>query len=171
MSDAAMEAPEAPAGERVTIRQFRPGDVEGLLALEARCYPPERRMHYGTLRPLLEDPAAALLVIEGGAADAARVCGGLIVRRDAEQLTVVALSIDPDYRRLGLGRRLMDWARLACLAAGLPALGVPLEAENAAGAAFLASLGFSPAPDGAPYFTGPEDGRLWRKPAASQEPP
>jgi len=170
MSETGAAAPPG-APERVTIRQFRPDDVEGLLSLDARCYPPERRMHYALLRPLLEDPAAALLVIESGTPAASTLRGALIVRRDAGQMTVVTLSIDPEYRRLGLGRRLMEWAQLACAAASLPALGVPLEAENGAGAAFLAALGFGPAEDGAPYFNGPEDGRLWRKPVTIAEKP
>jgi hypothetical protein len=36
-----------------------------------------------------------------------------------------------------------------------------VEAENAAGAAFLLAQGFTPAPDGGPFFTAPEDGSLW----------
>jgi ribosomal protein S18 acetylase RimI-like enzyme len=88
-----------------------------------------------------------------------------------ERLMLISLLVDPDYRRLGLGRKLAEQARRVAQARALKALAMPVEAENATGAAFLGALGFTPLDHGAPFFVAPEDGRLWSLSLASLETP
>ncbi len=162
-ADSQESLPEAPATEDLVIREFRADDVDGVFFLEQQCYAPPAAMTYPQLRALLKDPAVATLVLVGESGAVPRMVGATIVRREPElqRLTMISLMIDPEYRRLGLGRLLLQRAQRAAAAAGLTAVAAPLEAENAPGAAFLRAQGFLPGADGAPFFSGPEDGTLW----------
>jgi ribosomal protein S18 acetylase RimI-like enzyme len=155
------------------IREFQADDIDGLFFLEQRCFEPPFAMDYPQLRALLKDPAIATLVIVGQAGDVPRMVGALLVRREPAQarLVMISLLVDPDYRRLGLGGRLAHWAQRAAAAAGLASVAMPVEAENAAGAAFLLAQGFAPGPDGSPFFSGPEDGTLWHRAVSPAETP
>jgi ribosomal protein S18 acetylase RimI-like enzyme len=160
---AAAPATPSPTAERLTIREFRADDIDGLFFLEQQCYPRPLAMSYPQLRALLKEPGIATLVIVGEDGHRPRMVGALTVRpeREQERLVVVSLMVEPEYRRLGLGRRLAERARRAARALGLAAVAVPLEAGNETGAAFLQALGFSPAEHGAPFFATPEEGRVW----------
>jgi ribosomal protein S18 acetylase RimI-like enzyme len=166
-------ASEAPAIEDLVIREFQADDVDGLFFLEQRCYAAPLAMAYAQLRALLKDPAIATLVTVGETEGAPRMVAALIVRQEPAQqrLIVVSLMVDPDYRRVGLGRRLAAWAQRAAAVAGLPGVAVPLEAENGGGAAFLKALGFAPAESGVPFFNGPEDGAVWHRAVSAGEAP
>jgi len=171
MSEGTAAPPAETQREALTIREFRLEDIDGLFILEQRCYDGTLAMTYPQLRTLLKDSGIATLVVVGETDGKPRMAGALIVKREAEaqRMMVVSLMVDPDYRRLGLGARLAGWSVRLAAAAGLPAVALPLEAENAPGAAFLRAQGFAPAESGAPFFTGPEDGTLWVRPA--QEAP
>ncbi|HEX7926992.1 MAG TPA: GNAT family N-acetyltransferase [bacterium] len=153
----------ASAQETLTIREFQADDIDGLFFLEQRCYGGELAMKYPQLRALLKDPAVATLVVVGEAEGQPRMAAALLVKPEAEQgrLMVVSLNVDPDYRRVGLGRELIGRAQRVAAAQKLPALAMPVEAENVDGAAFLKAMGFTPAEQGAPFFVAPEDGHVW----------
>lgn len=169
--DAAPEQAPPPEPEQLTLREFQADDIDGLFFLEQRCYEGALAMSYQQLRALLKDPGVATLVLVGKVEDAPRMVAALTVKPEAEQgrLMIVSLNVDPDYRRLGLARQLAERARRAAAQLKLAAVAMPVEAENAPGAAFLKAVGFEPAEDAKPYFTGPEDGTLWR--LAVESPP
>jgi ribosomal protein S18 acetylase RimI-like enzyme len=153
----------------VTIRPFRPQDLDGLFVLDYRCYAPEYRFGYQQLLLTLQQADVTALVIEGERPG--DVIGGMIVRGDpvARQAAVVSLMVEPDYRRLGLGKRLLDWARGYARSSGWQAVVVPLERSNAAGAAFLVAQGFADTGAAQPYYAAPEVGSLWRLPLDEAE--
>ncbi len=93
------------------------------------------------------------------------IVGGLLLKWDIEGARVVILSVmvEPGFRRVGLGRRLIGWAERIAQARRLPELLAPLEAENPAGAAFLGAMGFSREPGAPPFFADPAGGDLWRR--------
>jgi ribosomal protein S18 acetylase RimI-like enzyme len=152
-----------PEPEALTIRDFQADDIDGLLFLEHRCYAGPLAMTYPQLRALLKDPAIATLVVVGEVEGAPRMVAALLVKPEVEQarLMIVALNVDPDYRRLGLGRRLAERARRVAEVLKVPAIAMPVEAENVDGAAFLKAMGYVPAEQSAPFFVAPEDGHLW----------
>jgi len=178
----------------VLIRPFRPDDWDGVFLLDQACFVPPYRLEYPRLRALVEDPTVAVLVIEaredpppeGDAAaerpvgeaepDPYAVVGGLLLKHDqqAARLVVISVMIDSGFRRVGLGRKLIAWAERIARSRTLRELLAPLEAENSAGAAFLAALGFACEPGAPPFFADPAGGHLWRRPvtapAADAEP-
>ena len=154
---------ETAARETLTLREFQADDIDGLLFLEHRCYDGARAMTYPQLRALLKDPAVATLVVVGETDGVPRMVAALLVKPEAEQgrLMIISLNVEPDYRRVGLGRTLVERARRVAAARKLGSVAMPVEAENVDGAAFLKAMGFAPAEQSAPFFVAPEDGHVW----------
>jgi len=176
--ESAAPSEAGPERESLTIREFQADDIDGLFFLEQRCYEAPFSMTYPQLRSLLKDPTVATLVVvgevtDGEGAGVPRMVAALIVKPEAEQgrLMILSLNVDPDYRRLGLGRRLAARARIAAENLKLPAAAMPVEAENTGGTAFLQAMGYAPAEVSQPYFVGPEDGQLWCLAIGPQESP
>ena len=53
------------------------------------------------------------------------------------------LAVQPLQRRLGIGRRLVEWLLESALTAGMASVHLELRADNAAGRRFYRALGFS----------------------------
>jgi GNAT superfamily N-acetyltransferase len=128
------------------IRHFMPGDIDALHFLLGDALPTAARPRFADLVSLLlaEDVAAMVAAV----ADVATVqlAGALVLRGDAAQSRVVVhlVAVHPDYRRLGLGRRLMT--RALAVARGNGWSSVICPAGNApAAAAFFLAMGFAPA--------------------------
>jgi len=156
---------------QVTIRPFRPEDLDGLFVLDYRCYAPAYRFGYQQLLLTMQQTDVTALVIEGERKG--DIVGGLIVRGNgtARQAAVVSLMVEPDFRRMGLGKRLLDWVVGFARRSGWEAVVVPLECDNAGGAAFLGAQGFTDTGTAQPYFASPEAGTLWRLPVEEAEEP
>ncbi|HUJ76661.1 MAG TPA: GNAT family N-acetyltransferase [bacterium] len=225
----------------VTIRAFRPDDLEALVLLDQICFAPAFRLEYPGLKALLEDPHVAVLVAaqepepepaqleqpeaaasaalsdeaapaaapgqpeeaaagpaaavaaapgvpatEGAGAEdgeesdeaeaeetssaaprpppAPPVVAGIFIKSEREppRLAIISLMVHPEFRRLGLGRRLVGWAQRMGAAFRAQELLAPLEVENAQGGLFLEALGFEHFPGEPPFFATPDQGSLWR---------
>ena len=97
----------------IVIRPFRPEDMDACFFLDRRCHPPELQIEYSRMyRTMLDGRVTALVAAEDMEEQAAPIIGCLVLRGDEElgDLTLLALTVDPDFRRLGLARRLLDWA-------------------------------------------------------------
>jgi ribosomal protein S18 acetylase RimI-like enzyme len=141
--------------------------VVGEMAVDEQSVGEAAAGEQATGEPAVSEPAG------GEKRGTPRMVAALIVKPEAEQgrLMLVSLNVDPDYRRLGLGRRLAGRARRVAESLRLPAAVMPVEAENTGGAAFLQAMGYAPAELSAPFFTGPEDGSLWCLSIPSPESP
>ncbi len=148
----------------VVIREFRTADIDGLFALDYRCYKPPYRFGYQQMLLTLQDKRVSSMVIENE--EEQEIVGGLIVRSDpaGKQVAIVSLMVDREYRRHGLGRRLVAWGEKLARAGEWDALVAPLETGNAAGKAFLEACGFAISAISAPWFNSPAEGELWRLP-------
>lgn len=146
----------------VLIRPFRPIDLDGLFVLDYRCYAAPYRFGYQQLLLTLQQSDVTTLVIQGE--QEGDVVGGLIVRGNAglRQLAIVSLMIAPEFRRMGLGSRLLDWAVEYARRSRWLAVTVPVETRNEGAMAFLGAKGFEDSGVGQPYFPAPEIGTLWR---------
>lgn len=154
----------------VVIRQFRPADLDGLFVLDYRAYPPAYRFGYVQLSHTLNDKHVSAVVIEGERQG--DLVGGLIVRADPEArlAAVVSLTIEPEYRRHGLGARLLDWAVRYAEASGWLRVVVPLERSNEGAAIFLTAAGFEDSGLFEPYYHSAGEGTLWRLNLKSEQP-
>ncbi len=146
----------------VVIREFRTADIDGLFALDYRCYKPPYRFGYQQMLLTLQDKHVSSMVIENE--EEQEIVGGLIVRSDpaSKQVAVVSLMVDRDYRRHGLGRRLVAWGEKLARAGEWGALVAPMETGNEAGKAFLEACGFEISAISAPWFNSSSEGKLWR---------
>ena len=154
----------------VLIRQYRPADLDGLFVLDYRAYPPAYRFGYSQLAHTLHDKRVSAVVIEGEREG--DLVGGLIVRADPEArlAAVVSLTVEPDYRRHGLGTRLLDWAVRYAEASAWLRVVVPLERGNEGAAAFLTAAGFEDSGLSQPYYHSAGEGTLWRLNLKTEQP-
>ena len=149
----------------VAIRPFRPDNWDGVFRLDRACFEPPYRLEYPRLRALIEDPGITVMVIEARDGDETAIVGSLMAKHEvaAGRLVLIGIMVDPGFRLAGLGRRLAGWAERIARARSLGELLAPLEAENEAGAAFLAALGFTREPGVLPFFDDPAGGNVWRR--------
>jgi ribosomal protein S18 acetylase RimI-like enzyme len=93
-------APETP------IRPAREDELSGVLRLwqEANVTPPSATDSIEGLSRLIREPDALLLV----AVVNARIVGSVIGGWDGWRGNIYRLAVTPEYRRMGIGRRLVD---------------------------------------------------------------
>ncbi|MBI4081147.1 MAG: GNAT family N-acetyltransferase [Candidatus Lambdaproteobacteria bacterium] len=153
------------------IRPFRATDFDRLYFLEQRCHAPAFRMAYQHLLATLLDEHAAALVAEVEQPEGPPLAAALVVRaaQGAATLEIVTLMVDEAFRRLGIARRMMEWALRLAEAQGRHEVSVALEAGNGAGAAFLRATGFAPSDRPNACFPDPAQGALWLR--TLPEPP
>src|SRR5437016_7145748 len=117
-------------------------DVAAVIALWQRC---------GLTRPW-NDPAADIALARRkqnstvlvGRADGTIVATAM-VGHDGHRGWVYYVAVDPDRRKQGLGRAIMDAAEARLRAAGLPKLQLLVRRENAQAGAFYRSIGYEEA--------------------------
>lgn len=97
------------------LRPAEPADVAGVLAFWRESAAPTSTDSLEALTTLLaRDPEALIVAQDGGT-----IVGSVIAGWDGWRGSIYRLAVDPAYRRLGLGGRLLDAAetRLASLGA------------------------------------------------------
>lgn len=84
------------------------------------------------------------MVIEVQEAYPVQLAGVAVFKEDtrAAQVDLLLLVVDPDYRQLGLGRRLLDWAVRFGRGQGLNSLVFQHQRMDAEATPFLESVGF-----------------------------
>ena len=132
-----MNAPAPVAA--LAIADIADADVEAVIALWQRC---------GLTRPW-NDPAADIAlarrdphstVLIGRAAGA--MVATAMVGHDGHRGWVYYVAADPEHRKKGFGRAVMDAAEAWLRAAGLPKLQLMVRRENAQAGAFYQSIGY-----------------------------
>lgn len=123
----------------LVVRDLVDADIPAVFDLWRRC---------GLLRPWndpLEDiricrtsgHGAILVATRDGA-----ILGACMTGHDGHRGALYYLAGDPDHRREGVGRRLVEAAEAWCRARGVPKLNLLVRRENTAVLAFYEALGF-----------------------------
>ncbi|WP_424135265.1 GNAT family N-acetyltransferase [Roseomonas chloroacetimidivorans] len=118
-----------------SLRPVLPADVPDLVALHARAFPPPERWGSTAIK--------AMLALEGafGFRAAPGAQGFILARAVAEEAEILTLAVDPDCRRLRLGRRLLSAALAEAKRCGAACLFLEVSEANVAARALYAAAG------------------------------
>lgn len=136
------------AADDVVIAPMRLGDLDGVLAVEARSFPtPWSRQAF--VQELTENTHAHYLVARAGE----QVLGyaGMWVILDEAHVTNVA--VHPDWRGQGLGGRLMRALMALAVARGATRMTLEVRVSNRVAQALYTRLGFKPGGLRRGYYT------------------
>ena len=147
------------------IREFQKQDMDALYFLDQSCYPPEQRSSYKALLDMLLDRDCAALVAEEIGEDYVRVIAALIVQGDPwrSRLFIVSLMVKVEFRRLGIAKRLLDWAERLAQGFHCNTLLVRSPQGYGLGEVFLTANGFSAGADEEGNAPGGKQGILWKR--------
>ncbi|HSN18873.1 MAG TPA: ribosomal protein S18-alanine N-acetyltransferase [Gammaproteobacteria bacterium] len=119
------------------IRPAVERDIDSLLPIEHRCFHHDRLTRLDFHRALKAKSAVLLTAEEGGT-----VLGYALLKVRGRQAHLESLAVDPDARRLGLGRALLRAAEEASLARGALHMRLEIREDNPAAYALYQSLGY-----------------------------
>jgi len=100
------------------------------------------------LRAIRGRETLAVVAAEGGrpaaspAAGRGTLTGFAIMEFGDERAHLVLLAVRPSHRRLGIGRRLLEWLLESARCAGMASVHLELRAANDAGRRFYRAMGF-----------------------------
>jgi [ribosomal protein S18]-alanine N-acetyltransferase len=115
----------------------------------------------------LRSPIALVAVARA----AERVAGFGIMHYGDDDAHLDLLGVDHDYRREGLGRRLVEWLEKPALVAGVSAVFLEVRASNHGAQAFYERLGYRTLAQIARYYQGRESAiRMGRELGCWDEP-
>jgi ribosomal protein S18 acetylase RimI-like enzyme len=86
----------------------------------------------------------------------ARVVGFAVMRYGDDVAHLNLLAVEPEHRRRGVARRMMDWLEETALTAGTFIIGLELRATNEAAFAFYSRLGYRELGRVSGYYQGVE---------------
>jgi ribosomal protein S18 acetylase RimI-like enzyme len=131
--------------ENITLRLAQPSDARQI-ALMSRdliesglgwTWNPQR------VENALKNRDTLTLVASERSRNVERVVAFAIMQFGDEHAHLALLAVQPAHRRLGLGRRMMDWLVESAYAAGIAAIHLELRASNQAARRFYRTLGFN----------------------------
>jgi ribosomal-protein-alanine N-acetyltransferase len=85
-----------------------------------------------------------------------RIAGFAIMRFGYEEAHLDLLAVKPDYRRVGVGRMLIEWLEESALVAGVSIIYLEVRAGNAGAQRFYESLGYRRVRQLQGYYRGAE---------------
>jgi ribosomal-protein-alanine N-acetyltransferase len=118
-----------------------PGDAAILATMSRELVETGLRWTYRPprMRALLRDPDVIALV----ARDDTRPVGFAIMRMGDDRARLVLLAVDPERRRFGIARRMLEWLAASAAIAGTASIHVELRAGNVAAQTLYESAGFA----------------------------
>ncbi len=135
-----MTTPETAEAVRFRLRDYRAADFDRLCQIDAECFPPEIAFGAGEMRQNLRPKGAIAVVAE---TESAQIAGFLIARRVRGNTGhIITVDVLPDFRRQGLGSRLMLAAEARLRALGVNRLHLETACANRAAQRLFAQLGF-----------------------------
>ncbi len=121
----------------IKVRELKPGDMERILEIEYRCFPDPYPL--SLLNRLYELHPYGFLVAELGGKVVGYVIGA--IRWGAEG-HILAVAVDPPYRRKGIGSALMANVMDRLSRRGAKHMKLEVRKSNLSGQQFYLKLGF-----------------------------
>lgn len=138
----------------IVLRTATPADLEALLELQRAC-PSAAAWGVADYRHAFADAAAVCLLEEDSAQK--RPAGFLVGCIAADELEILNLAVHGDYRRQGLGRRLVGEALARARERGVRRCWLEVRAANQEAREFYRALGFTESGRRRRYYRNPED--------------
>jgi ribosomal-protein-alanine N-acetyltransferase len=127
--------------------QFRPAakaDISGLYRLDQICFPAGIAYSLREFRALLHSPRTIAILAEEDSRLCAFVIALSVRSRDNTGGHIITIDVDPDFRRRGIGRLLMEHIESELRAAGAERLCLEVATNNPEAQNFYSHLGFVP---------------------------
>ena len=123
----------------LVIRPYRPDDEDAVVALWRRCdlLVPGNDPHRDIALKTGFQPALLLV----GAVDGVLVAS-VMAGYEGHRGWINYLAVSPDFRRCGIGRRMMERAEVELRGLGCPKINLQVRGSNRAATAFYERLGF-----------------------------
>ena len=132
----------APDQPQVSFRAMAAEDIPQVHAIETLSFSlpwPERSFRY----ELVENPHSALWVAETRAPEGSRAVVGMIVLwLVVDEAHIGTIAVHPDYRRQGIGQRLLAYALLDAARRGIAAVHLEVRRGNLAAQELYRRFGF-----------------------------
>jgi ribosomal-protein-alanine N-acetyltransferase len=125
--------------DALTLREYRPGDLDSIYALDVVCFEPPFRFSRGAMRGFAEAAGAMTVLAERQG----ELAGFSIAQLEKHIAYVVTLDVTPTFRRQGLARRLMAELEAKAQAAGATAMALHVFTGNAGAIQFYESIGYN----------------------------
>jgi ribosomal-protein-alanine N-acetyltransferase len=122
------------------IREYQPRDFEQLCELDRICFPPAVAYRPEEIAAALLQPRSLCFVAE----QQGLVVGFILLDWRRAVGHIITIDLHPDYRRRGLGRRLMEMAEQRLRRRGVRRMVLEVATTNPAALAFYNNQGFAP---------------------------
>jgi len=132
----------------ITIRLAEPRDAQAVAMMSRDFIEAGLGWKYDAprvLRAIRDRDTLAVVACEGGkSAAAARgaLTGFAIMECGDERAHLVLLAVRPSHRRLGIGKRMLEWLLESARVAGMASIHLELRANNDAARRFYRAMGF-----------------------------
>jgi ribosomal-protein-alanine N-acetyltransferase len=124
----------------ITVRLAQPRDAHAIALMSRDLVESGLGWKYDAARVLraMRDPDTLAPV----ACDGGRIAGFAFMEFGEERAHLVLLAVRPVHRRLGIGRRLLEWLLESARTAGIASLHLELRTGNEAAQRFYRAMGF-----------------------------
>ncbi|MDP9038890.1 MAG: GNAT family N-acetyltransferase [Acidobacteriota bacterium] len=146
-------------GMEVTLRGYRPGDVEAMYRLDVLCFEPVFRFSRGAMRRFAEAEEAVTVLAEAEG----ELVGFGIAEVEGAAGYVVTVDVARARRGRGLGRRLMEELEARSRAAGAGTMLLHVFAGNAGAMRLYEGLGYARVGVAAGFYGTGLDGLMYEK--------
>ena len=143
--------------DRFRVRSATVGDLPAIALAEPLCF--SDPWSAVALRELFQSGTSAGVVVTA-AADPERLAGYLFARAIAGEAEILNVAVLPEYRRLGLGRRLLAEALERLVGQGVRQVYLEVRESNDPARELYARLGFRPVGMRPDYYRKPREHAL-----------
>lgn len=150
--------------DKIVLREYRPGDLEGMFRLDERCFAVEFRFDRRAMRWFVERRGAVSVVADG---EDGEIAGFVIVQVErvaaGRRGYVVTLDVAVEWRRRGLAAKLMAEVERRAWTAGAGWMELEVFAGNAGAIFFYERMGYSRVGERCGFYGEGLDGLVYRK--------